>query len=99
MKAISKNHFGCIAFCLMLVSLVASCAVKLNSRKHAYLFTSFREDSPQGLRFLYSYDGYHWTNIPGRFLIPQVGPSKLLRDPSLSRERDGTFHLVWTTGW
>jgi hypothetical protein len=87
-------------YCLVLVLLVSGCALKPNSnRRQAYVFTSFREDSPQGLRFLYSFDGYHWTNIPGRFLIPNVGPSKLLRDPSLLRGPDGTFHLVWTTGW
>ena len=82
------------------VLLMAGCAMKpAGSPKQAYVFTSFREDSPQGLRFLYSFDGYHWTNIPGRFLIPNVGPSKLLRDPSMSRGPDGVFHLVWTTGW
>ncbi len=84
--------------------LLAGCAVAKRTGFHhaghaAYVFTSFREDSPPGLRLLYSYDGYHWTNIPGRFLIPEVGPSKLLRDPSLSRGPDGVFHLVWTTGW
>lgn len=65
----------------------------------AYLFTSFRENTPPGLRFLYSYDAYHWSNVPGVFLRPHVGPSKLLRDPSLLQGPDGTFHLVWTTGW
>lgn len=85
---------------LVLAVLVSGCVWKSTaSRQPACLFTSFREDSPQGLRFLYSFDGYHWTNIPGRFLIPSVGPGKLLRDPSLSRGPDGVFHLVWTTGW
>ena len=80
--------------------LMAGCvAMPVHNRKPAYIFTSFHEDSPQGLRFLYSFDGYHWTNIAGRFLIPNVGPSKLLRDPSLLRGPDGVFHLVWTTGW
>ena len=64
-----------------------------------YLFTSFREPAQEGLRFLFSFDGYHWTNVPGTFLKPMAGPSKLMRDPSLLRGPDGTFHLVWTTGW
>ena len=64
-----------------------------------YLFATFNEPATNGLRFAYSFDGYHWTNIPGVFLAPQVGPSRLLRDPSLLRGPDGTFHLVWTTGW
>ncbi len=65
----------------------------------AYLFTSFREPAQDGLRFLFSFDGYHWTNVPGIFLKPNVGSGKLMRDPSLVRGPDGTFHLVWTTGW
>jgi len=64
-----------------------------------YLFTSFREPARDGLRLLYSLDCYHWTNVPGTFLKPNVGPSQLMRDPSLLRGPDGTFHLVWTTGW
>ena len=64
-----------------------------------FLFTSFRGNGQDGLRFLYSFDAYHWSNVPGTFLQPQVGPSKLLRDPSLAQGPDGTFHLVWTTGW
>src|SRR6185295_17799953 len=69
------------------------------STNPVYLFTSFRGNGEDGLRFLYSFDAYHWTNVPGAFLKPNVGPSKLMRDPSLVRGPDGTFHLVWTTGW
>ena len=36
---------------------------------------------------------------PASSLKPLVGDSKLMRDPSLLRGPDGTFHLVWTTGW
>ena len=64
-----------------------------------YLFTSFRGNGEDGLRFLYSEDGYAWHNISGTFLKPHVGNSQLMRDPSISRGPDGTFHLVWTTGW
>jgi hypothetical protein len=64
-----------------------------------YLFTSFRNSDQKFLRFLYSSDGYHWTNVPGTFLEANVGEAKQLRDPSLLRGPDGTFHLVWTTGW
>ena len=100
MTTIFKKNFWRIVWCLGLGLLISGCASKsAGNHEQAYLFTSFRENSPQGLRFLYSYDGYHWTNIPGRFLIPNVGPSKLLRDPSLARGPDGVFHLVWTTGW
>ena len=67
--------------------------------KSLYLFTSFRDADQNFLRFLYSYDGYHWTNVPGTFLEANVGVSRQFRDPSLLRGPDGTFHLVWTTGW
>lgn len=65
----------------------------------AYLFTSFHDADQKFLRFLYSYDGYHWTNVPGTFLEAHVGVSKEFRDPSLSLGPDGVFHLVWTAGW
>jgi hypothetical protein len=64
-----------------------------------YLFTSFRNADQKYLRFLYSFDGYHWTNVPGTFLEAEVGNSKQFRDPSLLRGPDGTFRLVWTAGW
>jgi alpha-L-fucosidase len=64
-----------------------------------YLFTSFRGNGEDGLRFLYSFDGYQWLNVPGTFLKPRVGPSGLMRDPCVARGPDGVFHLVWTTGW
>jgi alpha-L-fucosidase len=64
-----------------------------------YLFATFNEPATNGLRFAYSFDGYHWSNVPGILLAPHAGPSRLMRDPSLLRGPDGTFHLVWTTGW
>ena len=64
-----------------------------------FLFTSFRGNGKDGLRFAWSDDGYAWKEVPGTFLKPRVGPSRLMRDPSLVRGPDGTFHLVWTTGW
>src|SRR5580693_9112231 len=65
----------------------------------AYLFTSFRDADQKYLRYLYSFDGYHWTNVPGTFLEANVGTNKQFRDPSLLRGPDGVFRLVWTAGW
>lgn len=64
------------------------------------LFTSFRRNGEDGLHLLHSRDGYTWTalNHDRSFLRPEVG-GKLMRDPSLARGPDGTFHLVWTTAW
>lgn len=64
-----------------------------------YLFTSFHDADQKFLRYLYSYDGYHWTNVPGTFLEARVGASKQFRDPSIARGPDGVFHLVWTAAW
>ncbi|MFC2136966.1 glycoside hydrolase family 43 protein [Bacteroidota bacterium] len=64
-----------------------------------YLFTSFKEPADEGLRFLYSYDGFNWERIDGVFLVPEVGKQKVMRDPSIVQGPDGTFHLVWTSSW
>ena len=31
--------------------------------------------------------------------MPKVGKRRLMRDPSIVQGPDGTFHMVWTTGW
>jgi hypothetical protein len=67
--------------------------------QEVYLFTSFHEPANEGLRFLYSYDGYHWTSIDTIFLKPSIGKQKVMRDPSIVLGPDGTFHLVWTSSW
>jgi len=64
-----------------------------------YLFTSFHDADQKYLRFLWSEDGYHWTNVPGTFLEANVGEAKQFRDPSIACGPDGVFHLVWTAGW
>jgi hypothetical protein len=65
-----------------------------------YLFSYFTNNGEDGLHFLSSEDGATWLPVNGgrSFLYPHVG-SGLMRDPSIARGPDGTFHLVWTTGW
>ena len=65
----------------------------------AFLYTSFHEPANQGLRLLYSEDGYHWDSLPGIFIDPKAGADKIMRDPSMVQGPDGTFHLVWTLAW
>ena len=84
---------------ILAIALAVALATRAQDAPHTYLFTSFRGNGEDGLRLGYSFDGYHWTNLPGTFLKPQVGKRKLMRDPSLLRAPDGTFHMVWTTGW
>ncbi|WP_114782532.1 glycoside hydrolase family 43 protein [Botryobacter ruber] len=102
-------------FSLLLLSLVllASCssttsdsnadntgvAVEGAESKEVYMFTSFHEPADEGLRLLYSYDGYKWDSVGGVFLKPNAGEGKLMRDPSMVQGPDGTYHLVWTTAW
>src|SRR6266850_4686119 len=87
-----------ISLFLFLTS-TALCVARDSGTNAVYLFTSFRGNGEDGLRFLHSHDACHWSNVPGTFLKPAVGPSKLMRDPSLLCGPDGTYHLVWTTGW
>ena len=78
---------------ILLFVLFTSCNSKV------YLFTSFKEPANEGLRMLYSKDGYNWKRVDSVFLKPMIGKEKIMRDPSMIQSPDGTFHLVWTTEW
>jgi hypothetical protein len=67
----------------------------------AYLFTYFTGNGEDGLHLATSADGYRWEKLnAGRsYLTPTVGKSKLMRDPCVVRGPDGTYHMVWTSGW
>lgn len=80
---------------MMIIWLVLSCT---NDRE-VFLYTSFREPANEGLRFLYSYDGYNWQKIDPVFLKPEVGSQQVMRDPSIVQGPVGIFHLVWTSSW
>ncbi len=77
----------------------ANASAPCSKAKEIYVSTSFHEPADEGLRFIYSYDGVHWDSIPGVFLKPEVGKQKVMRDPSIVKGPDGTFHLVWTSSW
>ncbi|MCD7962546.1 MAG: glycoside hydrolase family 43 protein [Rikenellaceae bacterium] len=80
-----------------LILLVAAYTVSAQP----YLFSYFTGNSADGLKFAHSNDGLTWTAIKDgkSFLKPELGPNKLMRDPSITQGPDGTFHLVRTTGW
>ena len=86
------KHFSLFTLFMILLSPVSMA-------RDVYVSTSFREPATDGLRFIYSYDGLRWDSIEGVFLRPEVGGQKVLRDPSVVRGPDGTFHLVWTSAW
>ena len=87
-----KQRF-CIFFLLSVMGLTAL------AQREVYISTSFHEPANEGLRFIYSYDGWKWDSIPGTWLKPEVGQQKVMRDPSIIRTPDGMFHLVWTSSW
>lgn len=66
-----------------------------------YLFTYFTKNGEDGLHLAWSADGYTWhkLNDGKSYLAPTVGKSKLMRDPCVARAPDGTYHMVWTSGW
>ena len=82
---------------LVLVTMVLSCAEK----DKVFLFSYFKGNGEDGLHLAYSTDGYNFKalNNDKSFLTPEVGISKLMRDPCIIRTDDGTFHMVWTAGW
>lgn len=81
-------------FFLVILLTFASC-----QQKDVYLFTSFREPATDGLYLAWSNDGYHWDDLGGPYLVPQVGIQKVMRDPSVVQGPDGIFHMVWTSSW
>jgi len=87
-----KNLF---AFLFLVWSGIAT------AQSEVYMFSYFIGNGEDGLHLAYSYDGLKWEilNNGESFLTPELGKDKLMRDPSICQEPDGTFHMVWTTGW
>lgn len=85
--------------------LSVAVALALGGAAHAndtvYLFTYFTGNGADGLHLAWSEDGYRWSALKdgGSFLAPQVGKDRLMRDPHVTRGPDGTYHMVWTSGW
>lgn len=70
-------------------------------KNKVYLFSYFKGNGEDGLHLAYSLDGLNFKvlNNDNSFLTPNVGLSKLMRDPCIIQTDDGTFHMVWTAGW
>jgi hypothetical protein len=88
-----------IRFLVLGLLVVASA---FGSADTAYLFTYFTKNGEDGLHLAWSEDGYQWQSLrEGRSVLPpKIGTKeKLLRDPCVARGPDGTYHLVWTSGW
>lgn len=96
---ISKSKAIAILVAALTSIFSSASAQPTNPTTPVYLFSTFKEGYQDGLRFAFSYDGYHWSNVPGLFLRAQIGKDRIMRDPSITRGPDGTWHLVWTSAW
>ena len=90
-------------FCGGSVAFAASPAAAA-SHKGGYVFAYFRnaDDGRDGMRLAISPDGRKFTALRGGepMIVPQVGESKLMRDPCVAHDpRTGLYHMVWTTAW
>lgn len=86
----------------MAVVMACAGAVSAPDRRPFFLFTSFRGNGEDGLHLALSRDGLAWEPLNGDrpYLKPELGEKeKLMRDPCIALGQDGTFHMVWTTGW
>ena len=95
-------HIRVFAFLLVMLAVLpftfTACS-NTSSEEEVYLFSFFRRNGESGLYLAYSFDGLNWRELDGGpFLVPQLGYG-LMRDPSIVQGPDGTFHMVWTTGW
>ena len=89
--AMIKRYF----IVIVIIISVLSC----NRGKEVFLFSTFREPATEGLYLAWSDDGYHWKDLGGPYLRPEVGKQPVMRDPSVLRASDGTYHMVWTSSW
>lgn len=83
----------------LLITLLLASLFACEAEREVYLFTTFREPATEGLYLAYSYDGYHWEDMKGPWIQPEVGVQKVMRDPSSAMGSDGTYHMVWTSSW
>lgn len=84
-----------------LAAASAATAVPPEIPAKCYLFSYFLDNGQDGLHLAWSADGLKWNALKhGKSLLnPQVGNSKLMRDPCVTQGPDGMFHMVWTDSW
>ena len=85
-----------LIFLTLCAALLAACS---SPSKDVYMFTSFHEPHNEGLRLLYSHDGKLWHSVGSCIFLEATLGQGVMRDPSIVRDKNGIFHLVWTTGW
>jgi beta-xylosidase len=98
-----------LSLILFLIAVLSLSACKNEpAPNNFYVFSHFNglvSDSTgngqDGLHLALSEDLFNWTAANGgvSLLRPQVGRTKLMRDPCIAQGSDGTFHMVWTVSW
>lgn len=93
-------------FCLALAAAACIHAAETNPPADAaddvLLFAYFTRNGQDGIHLAWSEDGFSWEKLRGgaSVLRPAIGSQEqLIRDPSIARGPDGTYHVVWTSGW
>ena len=86
--------------CTIVLSLLTSFASAEDGQQY-FAFSYFTGNGEHGLHLLVSQDGLKWDKVNGGVpLYRQTLPGdNLMRDPSICKGPDGTWHLVWTTSW
>ena len=79
----------------LLIIICTSC------NRSVFLFSYFKGNGEDGLHLAYSTDGYHYfaLNKDQSFITPRVSEDKLMRDPCITQDASGRFHMVWTVSW
>jgi hypothetical protein len=96
-RALAAGLLGALAAC----APPASPGSPATSERPGYLFAYFKGNGEDGMHLAHSEDGLAWRALrnDSAFFKPTVGTEKLTRDPSIVRAPDGTYHMVWTSGW
>lgn len=103
--AVRRAQFYRLVVGVLVLGSLLSCAAAPQKNtvpvEQAYLFTYFTKNGEDGLHLAASLDGYHWKKVARaqNHWRPAIGKSKLMRDPSVVQGPDGTYHMVWTSGW
>ncbi len=86
---------------IVMAAAIACAATSSLLADNVYLFSYFKGNGEDGLHLAYSHDGLKWQALKNdkSFLTPNIGKDKLMRDPSICQGPDGTYHMVWTSGW
>src|SRR4051812_45062203 len=101
----SRNAWLRLTFAVLAAATFLSLPTRADEKKdipeNCFLFAYFYTTGESGLHLAWSRDGLSFEPLNGgaSYLKPEVGESKLIRDPGLMRGPDGIFRLVWTTSW